>query len=161
MYSNEMENWRVNCDNQKVYKSHDIEAFQTPLFRMWQAAQLILRNVNILRRTRGISVQFEKVALVAVVPWGKDNAFHYRSGSHMRYRIMYELPWVTIFGLRVGRFANNFYEWLRHSWKLYSKRITSVILFLTRYFISWTHNSANNIMDHWFRLCYLGWYFLT
>ena len=43
--------------------------------------------------------------------------------------------WVTVnnnFGPLVRRFANDF-----HSWR--------IILFLTRYFMSWTHNSAKNI----------------
>ena len=68
---------------------------------------------------------------------------------------MHELPWITIFGSRVRRFANDFHEWRSHEWKLLANRITSdlkfvihsnecIILFLTRYFMSWTHNSAKN-----------------
>ena len=64
--------------------------------------------------------------------------------------------WVTVnndFGSRVRRFANDFHEWRGHEWKLWANRITSdpkivihgnecIILFLTRYFMSWTHNFA-------------------
>ena len=57
---------------------------------------------------------------------------------------MHESPWITIFGSRVRRFANNFHEWRSHEWKLLAKRITSdpkivihgnecIIIFLTRY----------------------------
>ena len=66
---------------------------------------------------------------------------------------MHELPWITIFGSRVRRFANNFPEWRSHEWKSLANRITSdpkyvihgnecIISFLTRYLKSWTHNSA-------------------
>ena len=68
---------------------------------------------------------------------------------------MHELPWITIFGSRVRRFANHFHEWRSHGWKSLANRITSdpkivihgnecIILFLTRYFMSWTRNSAEN-----------------
>ena len=92
----------------------------------------------------------------------------------MILRIMHELPWITILRLRVRQFANDFHKWritilgsrLRqfandfhkwrsHEWKSLANRITSdpeivihgnecIILFLTRYFVSWTHNSAKN-----------------
>ena len=68
---------------------------------------------------------------------------------------MHELPWITIFGSRVRRFANDFHEWRSHEWKSLANRVTSdtkivihgnecTILFLTRYFMSWTHKSAKN-----------------
>ena len=74
---------------------------------------------------------------------------------HKILRIMHELPWITIFGSRVRRFANDFHEWRSHEWKSLANRITSdpkivihgnecIILFLTRYLMSWTHNSAEN-----------------
>ena len=63
--------------------------------------------------------------------------------------------WITIFGSRVRRFANDFHEWRSHEWKSLVNRLTRdpkmvihgnecIILFLTRYFISWKHNSAKN-----------------
>ena len=68
---------------------------------------------------------------------------------------MHELPWITIFGSRVRRLANGFHEWRSHEWKLLANRITSdpkivihgnecIILFLTRYFMFWTHNSLKH-----------------
>ena len=59
------------------------------------------------------------------------------------------------FWSRVRRFANNFHELRSHEWKSLANCFTSdhkivihgnecIILFLTRYFMSWTHNSANN-----------------
>ena len=33
--------------------------------------------------------------------------------------------WITIFGSRVSRFANNFHEWRSHEWKSLANRITS------------------------------------
>ena len=67
--------------------------------------------------------------------------------------VMHELPRITTFGSRVRRFFNDFPEWRSHEWRSLANRITSdpkivmhgnecIILFLTRYFISWTHNSA-------------------
>ena len=65
--------------------------------------------------------------------------------------------WVTVnndfFLSRVGWFANDFHEWRSHEWKSLANHLTSdqkivihdnecIILFLTRYFISWTHRSA-------------------
>ena len=77
---------------------------------------------------------------------------------------MHELPWITIFGSRVRRSANgsrvrrsanNFHKWRSHEWKWLANRITSdakiiihgkecIILFLTRYLMSWTYNSTKN-----------------
>ena len=37
---------------------------------------------------------------------------------------MHELPWITILGSRVMRFANDFHSWLRHSWKSLANRLT-------------------------------------
>ena len=75
--------------------------------------------------------------------------------------------WVTVnndFWVRVRRFANNFHEWRSHEWKSLANRITSdpkivihgnecIILFLARYLMSWTLNSAKTIIDNWFRRC--------
>ena len=58
--------------------------------------------------------------------------------------------WVT-----VNNDLRDFHEWRSHEWKLLANRITSdpkivihgnegIILFLTRYFMSWTHNSPKN-----------------
>ena len=68
---------------------------------------------------------------------------------------MHELPWITISGSRVRRFANDFHEWRSHDWKSLANRLRSdpkivihgnecIILFLTRYFMSWTYNYAKN-----------------
>ena len=38
--------------------------------------------------------------------------------------MIHSLPWITIFGSLVMRFANNFHSWLRHSWKLLANRLT-------------------------------------
>ena len=59
-------------------------------------------------------------------------------------------------GSRVGRFANSFHEWRSREWKSSAYRFTSdpeniihgnkcIILFVTRYIMDWTHNSAENI----------------
>ena len=72
-----------------------------------------------------------------------------------KHRTMHGLPWITILWSRVRRFANNFHEWRSHEWKSLANRITSdpkiailgnegIILFLARYFMSWTHNSTEN-----------------
>ena len=34
------------------------------------------------------------------------------------------LPWITIFGSLVMRFANDIHSWLRHSWKSLANRLT-------------------------------------
>ena len=66
--------------------------------------------------------------------------------------------WVTVnndFLSRVRRFGNDFHKWRSHEWKLLPNRPTSdkkivihgnecIILFLTCYFMSWTHKSAKN-----------------
>ena len=68
---------------------------------------------------------------------------------------MHELPWITIFGLRVGRFANDFHEWrvTSENHLQIASRVTPKLLFtvtnLLFYFlhaiVSWTvHNSAKN-----------------
>ena len=87
---------------------------------------------------------------------------------------MHELPWITIFLSRVRRFGNDFHEWRSHDFFVTSEairqwfsRVTKsrvkiiaespqkwqkivihgnecIILFLTRYFMSWTHKSAKN-----------------
>ena len=40
------------------------------------------------------------------------------------YKIMHELPWITIFGSRVRRFVNDFHEWRSHESKSLANRIT-------------------------------------
>ena len=69
--------------------------------------------------------------------------------------------WVTVnndFLSRVRRFGNDFHEWRSHEWKSLTNRLTSdknivihgnecIILFLTCYFMSWTHRSTKNY--HW------------
>ena len=60
---------------------------------------------------------------------------------------MHGLPWITIFRLRVRRFACDFHEWrsLRHEWhKNRYSRQQIYYLFLTRYIMSSTYNSAKN-----------------
>ena len=37
-----------------------------------------------------------------------------------------ESPWITIFGSRVRRFANDFHEWRSHEWKSLANRITQI-----------------------------------
>ena len=70
-------------------------------------------------------------------------------------KMMQELPWITIFGSWVRRFAKDFHKWRSHEWKSLATRIKSdpkiiihrnkcIIIFLTCYFMSWTHNSAKN-----------------
>ena len=38
---------------------------------------------------------------------------------------MHELPWITIFGSRARRFANDFHKKPSHEWKSLANRITS------------------------------------
>ena len=42
----------------------------------------------------------------------------------VRNKIIHSLPWITIFGSLVIRFANDFHSWLRHSWKPLANRLT-------------------------------------
>ena len=102
------------------------------------------------------------------------------------WRIMHELPWITIFLSLVRRFGNDFHswritiflslvrrfgddfhEWRSHEWKSLPNRLTSdkkivihgnecIILFLTRYFTSWTHKSAKNYHRALIRNCCQG-----
>ena len=76
---------------------------------------------------------------------------------------MNELLRITIFGSRVKRFANNFHESRSHEWKSLANRVTSgpkiviygnecIILFLTRYLMSWTHTSDKIIIDRLFAI---------
>ena len=70
------------------------------------------------------------------------------------YRIMHELPWITIFGHDWGDLP--IFSWVTKSWvKIIGKSLHEwskiviygnewIILFLTRYFMSWTHHSATN-----------------
>ena len=69
------------------------------------------------------------------------------------YRKMRELPWITIFRSRVGRFAGDFHEWLSDEWKSSANPITCdpkivihgnvcIILFPTCYLMSWAHITA-------------------
>ena len=68
---------------------------------------------------------------------------------------MYELPWITIFWSRVRWFGNDFHEWRSHEWKSLANHLTSdqnivihgnecIIIFLTRYYMSWVHSFAKN-----------------
>ena len=71
------------------------------------------------------------------------------------YRIMYELPWMMIFGPRVSDLSMNFTsdEVTRENhWQIASRVTPKIVIydneciisFLTRYFMSWTHNFATN-----------------
>ena len=70
---------------------------------------------------------------------------------------MHELSWIAIFLSWVRRFGNDFHEWRSHEvpksrsaespheWqKIVIHGNECIILFLTRYFMSWTHKSAKN-----------------
>ena len=62
---------------------------------------------------------------------------------------MHELSWITIFWSRVRWFANDWQSLANHltsDRKIVIHGNERIILFLTRYFMSWTHNSATN--DH-------------
>ena len=72
---------------------------------------------------------------------------------------MHELPWITIFGSWVRRFANYFHKWRSHEWKSLASRITSdpkivihgneCILFLICYLMSLnTHPLEKSSMAH-------------
>ena len=85
---------------------------------------------------------------------------------------MHTLPWITIIGPRVRRFVDDFHEWRSHEWKSSANRITSdpkivihgnecIMLFLTRYVMSWTHNSFINHHRSLIRNCRKGRSFLT
>ena len=78
------------------------------------------------------------------------------------WRIMHELPWITIFGSRVRRCANNFHEWRSHEWKLLANRITSdakIVIHGNEFYFyilhailcPSTHNSTKTIIDCRFR----------
>ena len=71
------------------------------------------------------------------------------------YRKIRELPWITIFGSRVRRFAGDFHEWRIDEWKSSANPITCdpkivihgngcIILFPTCYLMSWAHSTAKN-----------------
>ena len=47
-----------------------------------------------------------------------------RGLSLYNIHVIHTLPWITIFGSLVTRFANDFHSWLRHSWKLLANRLT-------------------------------------
>ena len=77
--------------------------------------------------------------------------------TQQMYRIMHELPWITIFWPRVRWFASDFHEWQSHEWKSLANHITRgrkivingnscIISFLTRYFIFWTHDTAHFVI---------------
>ena len=62
---------------------------------------------------------------------------------------------MTVFWSRLRWFANDFHEWRSHEWKSLANHFTSdqkivingnecIILFLTRYFMPWTHRFATN-----------------
>ena len=72
--------------------------------------------------------------------------------SRKIYRIIYGLPWITIWLVTSEVINQRFYERRSHDWKSSANNLTSdqkivihdnecIILFLTRYHMSWTHNS--------------------
>ena len=65
-------------------------------------------------------------------PWGRIHDIFLRDlASHFEYRVMHELPWITIF--------------FGHEWqKIAIHGNECIILFLTRYFMFWTHDSVKN-----------------
>ena len=73
--------------------------------------------------------------------------------TNKKWRIMHELPWITNFGPRVRRFAYDFHEWRSLECKSLASHYEwtqnhsneCIILFLTRYRMSWTHNGRSLI----------------
>ena len=41
----------------------------------------------------------------------------------VRNKMIHSLPWITIVGSLLRRFANDFHSWLRHSWKSLANRL--------------------------------------
>ena len=86
-----------------------------------------------------------------------STSFHYSTLLQLQNDIKNN-AWVTVnndFLSQVRRFGNDFHEWRSQEWKSLPNRLTSdkkivihgnecIILFLTRYFMSWTHKSAKN-----------------
>ena len=79
----------------------------------------------------------------------------YKPATGMKWRIMHELPWITIFCHEWGDSAMIFTsdEVTSENHCRFASRVTKkfvihgnecIILFLTRYFMSWTHKSAEN-----------------
>ena len=75
---------------------------------------------------------------------------------------MHELPWITIFGSRVRRFANDFHEGQSHEWKslaiaswVSQKSLFMVtnVLFYFLHAISFPEHTIplKTIIDHWCR----------
>ena len=67
--------------------------------------------------------------------------------SIKKWRIMHELPWITIFGVTSEVIFQKLHAWRSHDWKVLANCITSdpkivihgnecIISFLTRYFLS-------------------------
>ena len=93
------------------------------------------------------------ISLMASLSHEKGTEWDLEQGCCNILRIMHELPWITMLWSWVGWFANDFRKWRSHEWKSLAYHLTSdqkivihgtecIILFLTRYFISWTHRSA-------------------
>ena len=83
------------------------------------------------------------------------------------YRIMHELPWITISGSRVRRFSNS-----SHSWQLMANRPTlnpKIVIHGNEWIFYFLHaiscpehtKPLETIIDRWFRHCRCGRSFLT
>ena len=85
---------------------------------------------------------------------------------------MYELPWITIFLSRVGRFGNDFHEWRSHEWKSLPNRlmsdkkslftVTNVLFYFLQAILCHEHtNPLSTIIERSFCHCCRGRPFLT
>ena len=88
----------------------------------------------------------------------------------VRNKMGHSLPWITVFGLLVMRFANNFHAWLRRSWKVFvfTKRLarspkivilgSSCIIFIyLPKLVACIPISMSSIARHWVCVNYYIW----
>ena len=102
------------------------------------------------------------------VNWGFISCFKYT----IIYRIMHELPWITIFWSRVRRFDSDFHSWRSHEWKSLPNHLASdkeslftvtkvSFYFLYAFLCHEDTNPLRTIVERSFRNCCQGRPFLT
>ena len=82
--------------------------------------------------------------------------------QRVRNKIIHSLPWITIFGSLVMRFANDFHSWLRHSWKSLANRLTrdpKIVIHgnscIILYILHALHLRIHELLLYWIFVCFL------
>ena len=108
------------CANLRVQEHEYDVTMLVPYVRV--TSQNNCGDVTILSQKRPSLATMAKSAIDDCFYIGIVRSWHIK--HRVRNKMIYSLPWITIFGSLLMRFANDLHSWLRHSGQSLANRLT-------------------------------------